>query len=524
MRRHRSVLVGAMFAIILSLVEPVSDPAQAQSIQTRPGAASADLIAAGLYLERAADCMACHTQPGGTPFAGGRAIGTPFGTVYSPNITPDPDSGIGAWTDDAFYAALHDGIGHGGQYLYPVMPYTSYTKMARADVLAIKAYLFSLKPVFSPNLPNALSFPFDIRATLFVWRELFFRAGAFKPNPARSPQWNRGAYLVTAPGHCGECHSPRNVLGGTETRASLSGGQVQQWLAPNISSDPLAGLGDRAISDIVAFLRTGKDKTLGQAFGPMGEVVHDSLRYLTEADVAAMAVFLKEGPDRKETGPAADVTAATLRRGQALYLQNCAQCHQDNGSGIPGAIPNLAGNAVVTGERPNDIAAVILNGAGSSGGVQMPGFAGALDDQGIADIANYIRVSWANKASPDASPQLVASTRAASPVGIAGSEAARDFDCPKVGSSVVPGALIGPADADFMAGPGDASNRMHELLFQLRKQQPGIGYATLINSMNAALCPAVANAPGLSNQQKRARLMQLNATLRDDIAANGPTR
>ena len=447
MQHHRLTfvrVVSAAFALLF-----VGFAAQKALAQTAPP----NNVAAGLYMERAADCMACHTQPGGTPFAGGRAIGTPFGTLYSANITPDPDSGIGKWTDDQFYAALHDGTGHGVGYLYPVMPYTSYTKMTREDVLAIKAYLFSLRPVFSPAVPNGLSFPFDIRATLFVWRELYFRPGTYAPNPAHSAEWNRGAYLVEGPGHCGECHSPRNALGATETRASFSGGQVQQWIAPNISSDPLAGIGDRSVADIVTFLRTGADKTLGVAFGPMGEVVHDSLRYLTDADVTSIAVFLKEGPDRKETGPAADATRATLHRGQVLYLQNCAQCHQDNGRGIPGAVPNLAGNAAVTADRPNDIAAAILNGLQRNSGAQMPSFAGALSDQGIADIANYIRVSWANKASPDTSPQLVAGVRAASPVGIAGSEAARDFDCPKVGTGTVPGALIGPADVDSCPAP-----------------------------------------------------------------------
>jgi mono/diheme cytochrome c family protein len=482
------------------------------------GAAHADDLAAGLYMERAADCMACHTQPGGTPFAGGRGIGTPFGTLYSPNITPDPDTGIGSWTDDQFYAALHDGIGHGVGYLYPVMPYTSYTKTTRADVLSIKAYLFSLKPVYSPPLPNGLNFPFDIRDTLFVWRELFFRPGTYVPNPAHSAEWNRGAYLVQGPGHCGECHSPRDALGGTETSASLSGGQVQQWIAPNISSDPLAGLGDRSVSDIVKFLHTGVDGHLGMAFGPMGEVVRDSLRYLTDEDITSIAVYLKEGPDRPETAADADATPGTLRRGQALYLQNCAQCHRDNGRGIPGMIPNLAGNAAITADRPNDIAAAILNGVQGVSPIHMPSFAGALGDRDIADIANYIRVSWANKAVPDASAAMVASVRATSQLGVAGSEAARDFDCPKVGASNVPGALIGAGDADLFAGAGDASNRINEILFQLRQQQPGITQAALTNSMIAALCPAVANAQGLSNAQKRARLAQLMGIVQDDIS------
>ena len=219
-----------------------------------PAAAADDTVAHGEYMTRAADCMSCHTQQGGTPFAGGRAIGTPFGTLSSPNITPDKDTGIGAWSDDDFYRAVHDGIGHGGEYLYPVMPYTSFTKMTREDVLAVKAYLFTLKPVFAPRPPNGLDFPFNIRPSLFVWRELFFHPGTYQPNPKHSADWNRGAYIVEGPGHCGECHSPRNILGGTETQAGLSGGVVQQWLAPNISSDPLAGVGDRSVADIETFL------------------------------------------------------------------------------------------------------------------------------------------------------------------------------------------------------------------------------------------------------------------------------
>jgi mono/diheme cytochrome c family protein len=252
----------------------------------------------------------------------------------------------------------------------------------------------------------------------------------------------------------------------------------------------------------------------------MGEVVHDSLRYLTEADITAIAVFLKEGPDRPETGPAADATRATLRRGRALYLQNCAQCHQENGDGIPGVFPNLADNAAVTADRPNDIAAAVLNGLQTPAGLRMPGFAGALSDTDIADIANYVRVSWGNKASPDASPQLVAGVRALSPVGIAGSEAARDFDCPKVGGAAVPGALIGPADAQLFAGFDDAGNRIHEVLFQLSQQDPKASTGSLVNSMIAAVCPAVANAAGLSNQQKRARMMQLSRIVLDDITAH----
>ena len=475
----------------------------------------------GLYMERLADCMACHTQPGGTAFAGGREIGTPYGSLSSPNITPDKDTGIGGWSDDDFYRALHDGIGRNGEYLYPVMPYPSYTKMTREDVLAVKNYLFSLKPVFAPRAPSAMEFPFDIRPTLFVWRELFFRPGTYRYNSNHSADWNRGAYIVQGPGHCGTCHSPRNILGATEQQASLSGGYVEQWLAPNISSDPLDGIGNRSIEDIVKFLHTGADQPMGVAFGPMVDVVHDSLRYATEPDLHAIAVYLKEGPDR--TGPPTTnvASAADLREGQRLYLENCGQCHQDNGRGIPGAVANLAGNAVLAADRPTDLIVAILQGLQGTGGYgRMPAFAGALHDQSIADIANYVRTAWGDKAPANVTPEMVAALRARSNVGAAGSEAAQDFDCPKVGTAAVPGAMSSAAAANFLAAVGAASldQRVRELVLQLHDQQPGISETQLVNMTNAAMCPAVAGMSNLSTDAKRAMLMRLSGEVEQQIA------
>ena len=492
----------------------------------------------GQYMERLSDCMACHTQPGGTPFAGGREIGTPFGTLSSPNITPDKDTGIGGWTDDQFYRALHDGVGRGGGYLYPVMPYTSYTRMTRDDVLAIKAYLDSLKPVYAPRAPSGMSFPFNIRASLFVWRELYFRPGDYKPNPAKSAEWNRGAYLVSGPGHCGECHSPRDLLGGIESARSLSGGQVQQWLAPNISSDKLAGIGARSIEDIVSFLKTGANAKMGVAFGPMAEVVHDSLRYATDADARAIAVYLKDSPDRPGTAaPAAAAAGAappastaasvgtSMARGQQLYLANCSACHQDNGRGIQGSVPNLAGNAALLADDPKDAIVAVLQGLRGTGDYgHMPGFAGALDDQDVAAIINYVRTSWGDKAPANATPAAVASLRTVSTVGAAGTEAARAFDCPAVGSPTIVAALATPGQANFLATDDGAylNQRVAEMVTQIRQQQPGISDANLANTMNAAFCPAVANQANLSVSDKRARLAQLNAAVQRQIAAAAP--
>ncbi|MCX7356412.1 MAG: c-type cytochrome [Alphaproteobacteria bacterium] len=512
-RRGNSWLHAALALLTLAAL-----PLGAQAAAPDPA-----LVTKGEYLSRASDCMACHTRPGGTPFAGGLQMVTPFGSVSTPNITPDIQTGIGAWTDDQFYRAMHDGIGKSGEYLYPVMPFTSYTKMTRDDVMAIRAYLSTLKPVYAPRVPNGLHFPFDVRASLMGWRELFFRPGTFKPNPQRSAQWNRGAYLVQGPGHCAECHSPRNLLGATETGDSLAGGYVAQWLAPNISSDPTAGIGAKTVDQITTFLRTGASKSMGVAFGPMAEVVHDSLQYMNNGDLQAMATYLKDGPDRPAPAPNADATKARLKAGQTLYLQNCAQCHQDNGRGIAGSIPNLAGNAAITAARPNDVVVAVLVGLKGTGNYgAMPSFAGALSDQNVADVANYIRASWANKAPTDATPALVSTLRSQSKLPADGTEAARAFDCPAVGGPLVPEAMATNAQASLMAVANDADmdNRVRMLITQARGNQ--MTDAQIANMMIAAYCPAVANMQGLSNSQKRQRLMSFASRVQDSLAANAP--
>jgi mono/diheme cytochrome c family protein len=481
-----------------------------------------DLVDRGHYLSLAADCMPCHTKPGGTPFAGGLILSTPFGTLSSPNITPDPDTGIGGWTDQQFYAAVHDGIGKGGEYLYPVMVFTSYTKMPRSDVMAILAYLRSLKPVYAPRAPYHMEFPFNVRTGMIAWRELFFRPGVFVPDPKESAVWNRGAYLVQGPGHCGECHSPRNILGATETDDSLSGGLVGHWLAPNISSDPKWGLGDWTIDQIVTFLKTGATKNKGVVFGPMAEVVHDSLSHLTDADVTAIATYLKGAANRTEPPQPMLATRPDLVAGQTIYMDNCAQCHQSKGVGIPGLIPNLAGNRAVQAAKPNDVIMAVLRGVPSDGHyIAMPSFAGALSDQNVADVVNYVRSGWGNQGPTDASPSIVASMRSVAGAGLAGTQASRAFDCPAVGNGVVPGVLADPAQVAFLANAQgtDLSNKIDELIANIQKNRPGIDDATLSDAMNAAYCPIIAQQTGLSYSQKRARLATFNSHLQERIAA-----
>ncbi|HYZ31974.1 MAG TPA: cytochrome c, partial [Crenalkalicoccus sp.] len=471
-----SLRTGLLAGLLAAPAAAQPAPGSLGAVTGAPGATPA---ARGLYLTEAADCMPCHTAPGGRPYAGGRVVQTPFGTVVSPNITPDRATGIGTWTPAEFWNAVHDGVGRNGEDLYPVMPFTSYTGMTREDADAIFAYLRTVPAVDAPDQPNGLYFPFSIRATLGVWRELFFQPGVFRPDPARSPEWNRGAYLVTALGHCGECHTPRNLLGATEPSAALQGAVVAGWFAPNLTPDLRQGLGGWSVAQIADWLRTGASRTKGTVFGPMSEVQHDSLARLTDADLHAIATYLHDEPSpalQAASAPAARRSEAD-RAAAALYAANCAGCHRPGGRGSPGVIPPLAGNQAVTAAAPNDVIEVLLNGLPAQGSYgAMPRFAAALDDRQIAALANYVRTAWGNQGTANATPGLVASLRAGAATGLAGTEAARAL-CPAINPlGQGPGQdVLGQGAAALMRGAdsGDLLNRTDLLLRTLRRNNPG---------------------------------------------------
>jgi mono/diheme cytochrome c family protein len=374
-------------------------------------------IARGEYLARAGDCIACHTNPGGALFAGGLAMPTPFGTLYSSNITPDRETGIGTWDGDQFYGALHTGRFPDGGLMYPAMPFGSYTKVTRADSDAIFAYLRSVPPVHQPNRPNDLRFPYDNRSLILGWRTLFFNEGEYQPDPAKSAEWNRGAYLVEGLGHCGMCHTPINALGGNSASEAFQGGLIpmQNWYAPSLTSDKEAGLGDWSIDDIVDQLRTGISRR-GAVYGPMAEVTHDSLQYLNDADVRAMAVYLKslgQGPP-----PNAEVTeipaaegSLLLRLGQTVYEAHCASCHGLDGRGMPPQYPPLADNASIEMQSAVNPIRMVLNGGfppGTKGNPRpygMPPFAQILSDDEVAAVVTYIRAAWGNRGTAVSSLQ-----------------------------------------------------------------------------------------------------------------------
>ena len=375
-------------------------------------AATAANIARGAYLARAGDCMACHTARGGVPYAGGRALDTPFGRLVAPNITPEPTTGIGNWTPDDFWRALHNGKSRDGRLLYPAFPYTAYTKVTRPDADALFAYLRSLPPVRQPNTPHALDFPYNQQLTLAGWRLLYFRPGVQQIDAARDARWNRGAYLVEGLGHCAACHSPRNRLGATG--GTLGGGLIPTigWYAPSLTSETEAGLGKWSEAHIVQLLGTGVAPG-ASATGPMAEVVAQSLQFLNRDDLGAMAVYLKSLPP----APAGERPAPTpaleqeMQAGAKLYGQHCAACHGEQGEG-KGPYPALSGNRALTLAEPVNAIRVVLNGgfapgtAGNPRPYGMPPFGHALQDAEVATLVTYLRASWGNAASPVSSADV----------------------------------------------------------------------------------------------------------------------
>ena len=358
------------------------------------------IIERGRYLTVAADCAACHTDPHqSTAFAGGRPIETPFGVVLAANITPDRDTGIGGWTDGQFDAAVREGKLPDGKRLYPAMPYPYYTKMTQEDVLAIRAYLNTLPPIRNDVDSNQLPFPFSIRSAMWFWDALYFSAGAFKADPARSDIWNRGAYLVEGPGHCGACHTPKTFLGGDKTRLQFQGYSIQGWFAPNITNDEAHGLGSWSSVDVAEFMKKGHNRIAG-ASGPMGEEVADSSSRMTEADLNAIATYLKARPGQTLAARSVAVNDPMMVAGAAIYQDLCSACHRGDGHGVPYLIPDLATSSTVASREPTTLIRVVLRGAQTVAtkdeptGPAMPSFGWQLTDAQVAAVATYIRNSW----------------------------------------------------------------------------------------------------------------------------------
>jgi len=406
--------------------------ADAGDMPALPADADAD-VRRGAYLAVAGDCIACHVAKAGKPFAGGLAITTPLGVIYSTNITPSKTAGIGNYTLEQFGAALRDGKRADGAQLYPAMPYTAYAKLNDADIASLYAYFMrGVQPVDEAAPKTALPFPFNMRFSMAGWNLLFANGKPFVPDVSQNAEWNRGAYLVEGLAHCSTCHTPRNFLMAEETSKMLSGGYVGSWFAPNITSDATSGLGSWSVADVTHYLQTGVAEGKAQAAGPMAEAIHHSFSHMSDEDVHAMAVYLKGVPavhDAADTQSPASwgkpLTDSDQVRGQVwpadanklngaqLYDANCASCHGAKGQGTPdGGLPSLFHNAAVGHVQADNMVMTILQGDPLAQGVAMPAFADKLSDEQVATLSNYLIDQFGNPSTPKLTVDQVRTMRA----------------------------------------------------------------------------------------------------------------
>jgi mono/diheme cytochrome c family protein len=405
--------VALLGAAALAVSQMLALPAHPSSAVTPLGllsrriddsAPNAAQIRRGQYLVAAGDCISCHLREGGEPFAGGLGLNTPFGLIYTSNITPDRTTGIGAWSSDQFYRAMHDGKGARGEDLYPAFPYPWFRRVSREDDDAIFAYLMTLPAVEFTPPKNDLSFPLNIRSFVGAWNLLYLDSHNFQPDPGQSAEWNRGAYLVNGLGHCGGCHTPKNSLGADRSKQELQGGKLDNWVAPDLTGNARTGLGDWSVDDIAEFLATGRNAHAA-AGGAMADVINYSTSFISDVDRRAIAVYLKSQPASPSIASSAP-EAGAMRRGAEVYSDACASCHLDNGIGQSRLFPPLGKDAMLQQPDPTGLEHLILGGtrvgvsASRPSPLGMPSFAWKLTDQEIADVSTYIRNTWGNQAAP----------------------------------------------------------------------------------------------------------------------------
>ncbi|HEY0749446.1 MAG TPA: cytochrome c [Steroidobacteraceae bacterium] len=416
LRRLRILLLGGSVSAILgaglALSQMPALPAHLSSAVTpielltrkfddsMPNAAQ---VRRGQYLVAAGDCMSCHIRDGGEPFAGGLGLNTPFGVIYTSNITPDKETGIGAWTSDQFYRAMHDGKDDEGENLYPAFPYPWFRRASRADIDAIYAYLKTVPAVKYTPPKNQLPFPLNIRASVGMWNLLYLDSHDFQADPGQSDQWNRGAYLVNGLGHCGGCHTPKNTLGADKSKQEFHGGKIDNGIAPDLTANMRTGLGNWSIEDIAEYLASGRNARAAAGSG-MADVITFSTSLMNDADRRAIAVYLKSQPASATIAASAPDSGA-MRRGAAIYSDACASCHLENGVGQSRVFPPLGNDAMLQQQDATGVAHLVL--AGTQIGISlsrpsplsMPSFAWKLTDREIADVSTFIRNSWGNQAA-----------------------------------------------------------------------------------------------------------------------------
>lgn len=385
-----------------------------------------DSIKRGEYVALTSDCVACHqTKDRKEDLSGGFAVETPFGTLYSSNITPDKETGIGNWTEQQFADAVLNGKGPNGP-LYPAMPYTSYVKMTDQDIHDLWNYLQTVTPVKNKVVENQLAFPFNIRYLMLGWKRLFFDASQLQNDTGKSAQWNRGRYLVEGAAHCSMCHTPRNPFGAEIKSKNYTGANLQNWFAPSLRNSKVHGLGNWSEEDIVSYLKTGSNR-LTVASGPMAEAINASFQYFHDDDLVAMADYVKSLADHGVTKPKPiDAANPQMINGKKVFIDNCIACHVINGEGISSMIPAFKGNGTIQGQSSESMTHILLNGSKGAitrfnpTGAAMPAFAWKLTDTQIADVLTYIRNEWGNAAqavSPKEVKEMRKTLGAPAPIG-----------------------------------------------------------------------------------------------------------
>jgi mono/diheme cytochrome c family protein len=403
----------AILAIVLLCT---ASPASASQTEKKPDATpSAETIALGKALTEAADCARCHTADPERPFAGGKRIDTPFGGIYSPNLTPDHATGLGAWTEAEFLRAFRLGVRPDGSRYYPAFPYPYFTKMTRDNLLAIRAYLATLTPIRNSAPASELRWPLNYRITMRAWNWLFFKPGIFEPDQNRSAEWNRGGYLVEGPAHCGACHTPKGLFGADRRGLAYTGATIDGWFAPRLDNAERSGLRTWSVEDIVEYLRSGRNAK-AHAGGLMADVVVNSTSRMSETDLRAIAIYLKDLPPGVSEPIVSPPSQAQMAAGEKVYRGACIACHEADGSGAPRIYPPLPGNANLQSADPSSTLRIIFDGAQSvttpraPNKGSMPSYEKQLSDQQIADVSNYIRNAWGN-AAPLVTLEQVAKAR-----------------------------------------------------------------------------------------------------------------
>ena len=497
-----------------------------QTPGTAPQQAAADpaLVAKGEYLVHLGDCDACHTANGGAKFAGGQLMNMPFGAISTPNITPDVKTGIGNYTDAGFIHLMRTGVTPDGTHIYPAMPYPWFTKLGDDDLLAIKAYLFSLAPVDAPRQPNPIWFPFNLRPVLAVWDWAFVPSDRWKPDPKLNDQQNRGSFIVNTLEHCGECHNHRNLLGNTGLEGFAEGGPIQLWYAPNLHSDKDTGLGRYSDADLFQYLKEGWSPGMGPTAGPMGQTIGDSVSKLHDEDVHAIVAYLRTLPATAAYPPTKiNPATGTLERGSGVYLSHCASCHQVDGKGLANAVPALDGNGAVRSAGGQNIVRAIMEGLEARGpyGV-MPAVGNAMSDQDVADVTNYVRQAWSNAAPANTGKLTAFMIRDDAKTMMNGR---RPDGCPTLVEPKLLAAMKNEGNglAALVRGvtPPTMLQTSDAIVQKMKQLAPDVPKADVVNGMMIAYCGVIAGNQALSPEDRAAQITNFGDRLYVQLSTGG---